>query len=291
MDSSRFDSISRLFAERRLSRRTAMQGAGALAAGAVATAGLSRAVHAQDATPDAGDATDGGKGVPFMFVQTFGAGELAAGDNGTLTLTADHLAGQTIYFSDRPERIVGMLPTATFLGAGAAAADMAANMATPEGGLGFTPADPPNAALVFASAEGDDDPGDVLIVELINPTYDPASGKATYEINVLADDQDVDMNLQSEPVAMADAIRSFDAASLFIDDCPDGTITCYGPSNIYAGEYSSGFCYDWGGACCNPCGSPDVSSWENRCDGDFPDVCRGNCSAVYGEFWACTNTD
>lgn len=286
MDSSRFDTISRIFAERRLSRRKAVQGAGALAAGAVATAGVSYA-SAQEATPIA----EGTAGVPFMFVQTFGAGSIADAGNGHLTLTADHLAGQTIYFSDRPERIVGMLPTETFLGAAAEAADTAGATASPDAGLGFTPADPPNAALVFASAEGDADPGDVLIVELIDPTYDPASGKATYEITVLADDMAVDITLQSEPVTMADAIRSFDAASLFIDDCPDGTITCYSQSNMYAGQYSSGFCYDWGGACCNPCGSPDVLSWEYKCNGDFPSVCQNNCKAVYNEFWACTNTD
>ncbi|MGH2547795.1 MAG: hypothetical protein ACRDHN_00270, partial [Thermomicrobiales bacterium] len=92
------------------------------------------------------------------------------------------------------------------------------------GATGFSPAREPLAALVFASAEGDDDPGDVLIVELINPTYDPTSSKATYEINVLADDTAVGMTLQSEPVAMAAAIRGFDAASLFIDDCPDGDV-------------------------------------------------------------------
>ena len=61
MNPSRFDVISRLFAERRLSRRQAVQqGAGALAAGTVATAGLAHTAIAQtdpEAAPWAADLT------------------------------------------------------------------------------------------------------------------------------------------------------------------------------------------------------------------------------------------
>src|SRR5215203_5519371 len=115
MDPTHLDRIARLFATRRLSRRAAV------AAGGAAALGIAGAAHAaQNATPAATPSTDEQGGVPFMFVQTFGAGSLAPkdGEDGTLTLTADHLAGQTIYFSDRPERIVGMVATERFLGTG-----------------------------------------------------------------------------------------------------------------------------------------------------------------------------
>lgn len=88
------------------------------------------------ASPDAASAA----GVQFMFVQTFGAGSLDAATEGVpnMLLVADHLAGQTLYFSDRPERVVGMVPTEQFLSTG------------PSGGSGFSELDPPNAALVFS---------------------------------------------------------------------------------------------------------------------------------------------
>lgn len=97
-----------------------------------------------------------------MFVQTFGAGSIDAATDGveTLLLVADHLAGQTLFFSDRSDRIVGMVPTEQFLIGGAR-----------DEGLGFTPADPPNAALVL-------DDGRTLVVELIDPEYDAATGQA-----------------------------------------------------------------------------------------------------------------
>jgi hypothetical protein len=110
--------ISKFFAERRLSRRQAMrQGAGAVAVGTLATTAFAHASTAQDATPDASPvAGNAAKPASFLFVQTFGAGSISSGGNGNLSLTADHLAGQTVYFSDRPERIAGMLATEKFLG-------------------------------------------------------------------------------------------------------------------------------------------------------------------------------
>ena len=125
MNSSHFDIITRQFAARRTSRRAALAaGAGIVALG-LAPAG------AQDASPVVSDSTE--EDVHFLFVQTFGAGSLTeAGEDGVMSLVADHLLGQTLYFTDRPERTVGMVSTARFLGAGR----------TKEG-LGFTPANPP----------------------------------------------------------------------------------------------------------------------------------------------------
>ena len=291
MESSRFDQVARLFAERRLSRRTAMVTGGA----GLAAAALGSAANAQDATPEAET-----EHPSFLFVQTFGAGAIASGDDGLLTLTADHLAGQTVYFSDRPERIVGMVATERFLGQDrppSVSATPSSADATPEPNFGFTPADPPNAALVFASAEGEDDPGDVLVVELIDPTYDPSTGLATYALKVLADESAVDLTLVSEPVSAADAIRSFEAASLFIDDCPNGTVYCItpvifnqngpnGPSTQIGMNVDVGFCYDWASACCWPCGGPGSVAYTDLCNSNYP-ACQNSCYVNVYETFVC----
>jgi hypothetical protein len=211
-----------------------------------------------------------------MFVQTFGTGSLApkTGEDGVLVLTADHLAGQTVYFSDRPERVVGMVATERFLGTGESGE-----------GLGFSPADPPNAALVLAD-------GEVVVVELIDPTYDPADGTVTYEVKVLEDLSQIDLQLEQEPVVADEAPRDFEAASLFIDDCPDGAIVCVDSNLNEVGQFPStgsmGFCYDVGAACCVPCQTPPVNlSWAQSCNDQFPDDCNGSCEYRSNSQWSC----
>jgi len=80
-----------------------------------------------------------------MFVQTAHG---ATSDGGTLTL--NEVAPSTLYFSDRPERIVGHLATADFV-------DLWG-----EGENSFQE-DPPNAVLAFPES-GDDQPNDTVIV-------------------------------------------------------------------------------------------------------------------------------
>ena len=286
MNPSRFDTIARIFAERRLSRRSALATGGA----GIAAAALGSAASAQDATPSAPAASPVAETdhASFLFVQTFGAGAIEAAENGHLTLTADHLTGQTIFFSDRPERIVGTVPTEDFLGldhAPSASATPASGEATPEGGIGFTPANPPNAALVFDSAVGSEEPGDVVVVELINPTYDRATGLATYEITVLADETAVDLSYVSEPVTEAAAIRQFDGASLFIDNCSDGDIVCVnvttgGRTTIVSADQPTGYCWDSSNLCCSPCEGMDY--WWQQCYLQDPTCGSGNsCYATY----------
>lgn len=80
-----------------------------------------------------------------MFVQT---AQGATSDGGTLTLK--EVASSTLYFSDRPKRIVGHLTTADFV-------DLWG-----EGDNSFQE-DPPNAVLAFLES-GDDEPDDAVIV-------------------------------------------------------------------------------------------------------------------------------
>ena len=174
MDPTRFDRLTKLFAERRLSRRQALATGGAgLAAGIAGVAGL--AATAQQATPLPSSAA--GFGQEFLFVQSASSGtfistpQLAtpSGEGrpvpaGQFLLTLEEHSGQTIYFSDRPERITGGALTDLFLES-----------------LGFTSANPPNAAIVVGG--GPD--ADVLVVELFNPDYDPETGQLSYQVNVL----------------------------------------------------------------------------------------------------------
>jgi hypothetical protein len=269
MQPTQFDTIARLFAVRR-SRRHAL----ALAGSGLAAAGLTHTA-AQEGSPVASPV--GEADVSTMFVQTFESGSLApkAGADGVLVLTADHLAGQTLYFSDRPERIVGVVSTERFLGSGDAGA-----------GLGFTSADPPNAALVFGN-------NDAVVAELIDPTYDPAAGTVTYELRVLADFDQMDLQVEQAPLSVADAPRDFAGAALFIDDCPNGTVTCTDDSGDYVGQYPSsgtmGFCWYSEEICCLPCGAPPdgQGNWDTYCNRLFPNDCQGACTHGYNAAFSC----
>lgn len=168
MDPRRFDRISRLFAERRLSRRQAVQ-VGALAATGLSSARLSSA-HAQGATPEPIDPTDLGEveKTDFLFVQSFRQVSITANAGngpGDHTIILEQGIGQTLYFSDRPERIVGASPTPDFLR-----------------GLGFSDNNPPNAAILLDAGNGTQE---IAVVELFNPRYDEESQAATYDLQVL----------------------------------------------------------------------------------------------------------
>lgn len=269
MNPTRFDRIATLFADHRLSRRQAIrQGGAGLALGALGAASLrAPAAAAQDATSIAGPAkseTD----PTFMFVQSFQSGGFAPkeGSNDTFTLTLDQGLGQTIYFSDRPERIAGSHPTADFLQRFPFGAD-----------------NPPNAALVL---EAGPDTTDVVVLELTAPAYDEATKTATYETKVLADYAKMGITLQEEPKGTTDLPAQFGTASLFIDDCPDGTVGCYAiDGHLWGVIYSVGFCWDWGRACCAPCDQ----TLEAQCN-DTLAVCEDVCHVSWGGGdWHCSN--
>jgi hypothetical protein len=150
-----------------------------------------------------------------MFVQTAasGRGEVnpSAGTpavDGTPTpaggasflLTLEGHTGLTVSFSDRPDRVVGVTPTGDFLE-----------------GLGFSPQNPPNAAVVaeFEAGQG------VLVLELIEPAWDADTGTLTYGAEVLEGyGGDTLTPVLAEQVAER-LPAAFGPAALFIDDCPD----------------------------------------------------------------------
>src|SRR3954447_3548047 len=218
MDANRFDEISKLFAERRLTRR---QGGVGLASGALAAVGGgSRPARAQSATPTAAiqlPSPDPGTiaKTEYLFVQSFKKGTIVAntgGGVGDQTLTLEQGLGQTIYFSDRPNRIVGATPTPAFLE-----------------GLGFSDENPPNAALVFESGP---EHTDFAVFELFNPRYDEETSTATYDVQLLEEwEWTLGMSFSQQEAALAQAHPEFGTAHLFFDGCADRAIYCYMPGN------------------------------------------------------------
>jgi len=292
MDPSRFDAISKSFAERKLTRRRALvRGSAGLAAGAVAFTGLHASAQeatpavTMDATPVAADG-DGDSYPAMLFLQSFQSGNVVPkeGEAGTWTLTLEQGLGQTLYFTDRPDRIVGTTPTPQFLDA-----------------LGFSPNNPPNAALVFEDENGDED---ISVIELFNPQYDTATNTATYDIHLLDDYARVGMTFRQQPTEPSDAGATFGAAHLFIDDCADGTVSCVSGNNDHpcpgeggiCGSFGpQGYCYNWSNPGCWPCEPYDhlnppaetlYEYWENQCNNTFPKCNEGErkYSGCYVEF-------
>jgi hypothetical protein len=264
MQSQRFDYLIKTLGTP-VSRRSAL-GAGAGLGGLALVGRQPRYATAQGATPAASPMTEGGK-TTFLFVQTFESGSLIPkeGEAGVFVLTLQGEHGRTIGFSDRPERIVGSTPTQSFLD-----------------GLGFSPIDPPNAALVIEPTPGETD---IVVLELLNPQYDEAAQTLTYEVRILdAFDAEGGLNFQEEPRAPDPAGEEFSAAQLFIDDCSDlggcypvGDFTAVGP--IPGGPY--GQCWSWGGSGCqpdnSPCNGPSLAALEQMCDQTYPDDCQQDC--------------
>jgi hypothetical protein len=275
MDPNRFDAITKVFAERRLSRRSAV-GTG-LAAGATAVFG-SAAASAQDATPAA---TPESAPSPItnqppsqLFVQSFQSGSIAANADGTHTMTLEQGLGQTIVFSDRPSREVFTAPTPAFLD-----------------GLGFDPDNPPNAAIVMEVAEGDTD---IAVVELFNPTYDDATHTATYDVSVLANwETELELGFQEAPTDLSNLATSFGPTHLFIDGCKwadeCGVRVLVGmfPEWRTIGPLPDGpyeKCWHFGDFVCHPCNNGVqnefiTNEYLNQICNQTYGACEGQCEA------------
>lgn len=205
MNGPTFDRITRLLAER--STRRAAVAAGSTGLGAVAAAALGSSARAQSATPVAVATPATDAPIDLLFVQTFGSASVVPqpNDDGAITLTREEGTGQTVYFSDRPERLVGTLSNEQFLNSQA-----------------FDPSDPPNAALVTLS----DGIERVMLVELTEPELDPTTGAVTYTVRPLEGQPEGEELASLAARRTDDAIGDLDGAvTLFIDDLscsPDG---------------------------------------------------------------------
>jgi hypothetical protein len=267
MDRDRFDQRLRNFASRSLSRRAAIATSVATVA-AVAT----RSTSAQEATP-AATPTGNGEKPTFLFVQLAEVGTWLPkpGEDGVFLLSLSGASGQTLFFSDRPDRIVGTVPTDQFFD-----------------GLGFTPAGPPNAALVVRTPDGE---RDVLVIEVFNPVYTENFGEGagiqlTYEARVLGAYEGEGLTAWSAEQADDLLPAQFTNASLFIDDCPDATSCFAGPQNI--GPLTGapiGTCWNWTLFKCIPCAG-DWPDLDTICNNTY-DLCNGQCCAAADSGYPC----
>lgn len=257
---------------RRLTRRSALTASalGALAGVSLGTAG------AQEVAPTASPAAgDGAHDPVFLFVQLAEAGTwMPSGEaDDVFLLSLSGVSGQTLFFSDRPDRIVGTMETSGFLES-----------------LGFTPINPPNAAAVVRTPEGE---RDVLVVELFDPVYtediaNPGADTLVYKARVL--DAYHDGNLQSWYAEEDDPTlpEAFTDISLLIDDCADlawcyrDGATIFDPKTpigpLPGGTIGMCWQYPLGG--CQPCDRHHgLWYYWNLCNEAYAD-CRGNCEAL-----------
>jgi hypothetical protein len=235
---------------------------------------------AQDATPvvAADEGAEEFVKPEYLFVQTFAEGTWGASESAEtpFTITLTGVAAQTVFFSDRPERQVGITGTQTFLD-----------------GLGFTPANPPNAAIV-AELEGGEQ--DVLVLELFDPVYDAATTSLTYGVKVLEEFADTGFSSLAVISKDEELPANFGAGSLFIDDCADGSGTCYynddnGNAVVVGGISNIGCCF--GGVSdpnCGLCDDNDQSAYYGQlCHDAYPDDCDYSEGTSLG--WTCYVTD
>jgi hypothetical protein len=256
MNASKFDQLSKMLG-RRDSRRGLVAGGLGLAGAALGSRSL-----AQEGTPVATPAVDehdphtsadhAGADPVFLFVQHFesGAWTPKEGEEGVYVLTLTGSLASTTFFSDRPERIFGIAPTQQFLD-----------------GLGFTPSNPPNAALVAHTEEGDQE---ILVIELFNPVYDPATQTLTYEAQILADYGEhglAHLARQQEDLHLPETLGD---GSLFIDACSSRSITCYDKaSGITIGKAESKMCFNYITMRCEHCRTA-----QRVCGNAYPDRCK-----------------
>lgn len=273
MDPARFDRLAISLATHPVTRRRTLASGAALLGGLIGAVRGARAQSATPASPAAGHELADNNGT--LFVQTAaggtmtanpaagatplaaGAGTPAPAARGAYLLTLHGHTGETIGFSDRPERNFGELPTPKFFT-----------------GLGFLPNNPPNAALVVDTPEQQ---GAVVLVELLDPQYDPSSQTLTYGANLLHQYPNAKGDVLEPLVAKAQSTppASFTNVSLFIDDCPDSVESCWaaptGGQCGYRGQITSGNCWNWTYWTCNPCGS-----YSSQCNASDP-TCNNAC--------------
>lgn len=195
----------------------------------------------------------------FLFLQSFETGSLvpktASPDEYTLTLRKG--LGETVFFSDRPQKIAGTMPTPAFLDA-----------------LGFPPDNPPNAALIGHRSATHKD---IVVVELFDPHYDTSNNTATYDVKLLQDWHKLDETFEQTPDDAKHLPRDFTAAHLFIDDCADRDRQCgkgFRATSSVGTLRSTGQCFRWLTLACEDC-----DDYSGLCNATFPE-CEGNCHII-----------
>jgi len=124
---------------------------------------------------------------------------------------------------------------------------------------------------------------DVLVVELLDSTFDENAGTLTYGANVLKGDQAVSGLAYAQAQQKDGTIAAeFTHASLFIDNCPDTSIWCFTSKGLLVCDAEGlvnniGTC--WSYFSCNIChGTP-----ADYCSNAFPACAGGHCTGLTQE--------
>jgi hypothetical protein len=157
----------------------------------------------------------------------------------------------TIWFTNRPYRIGGRVPNSDFLDS-----------------IGDTEEDPVNAAVV-GSLNGSEVQS-VVLVEIANGRIQEGDGSIQYLARKLPEVKAKRSSLMQgmtayDPQDLSNRSFVFDYASLFIDDCPDGTIVCLDREFNYIGVHFRGQCWNWMQFGCRFCDRA-LQSYEGQID-------------------------
>ena len=115
----------------------------------------------------------------------------------------------------------------------------------------------------MAEAHGDEDQ---LVVELHDPVYDPEAQKLTYHVKVLADYSGAGLAHAALQQQDATFFDEFGRGSLFIDDCANNDLLCYGKENKLCGTLQVEQCSNPSFNVCAICNDPGTI-----CKAAFPD--------------------
>lgn len=173
------------------SRRNLLASAAALAG--IAPLALASQAGAEEATPAPDEET-----LLFVQVAESGTAEPVEGEAGRYRVSLVNGSGQTLFFSDRPERLAGLLRTSKF-------------MQETDGVAGN-----PNAALVLRT-DGDDSGTKLAVLELGDASFDPESNVITYEARLLDITSERTLAPDDPSQALDSLPATFGRATLFID--------------------------------------------------------------------------
>jgi len=135
--------------------------------------------------------------ISFLFVQEAVSGSLIPGKNGTMTLTLKGVRDDTVYFSDRPARVSGVIDTDLFTRCSM-----------------FSGNNPPNAALMLPDAAA---ANDTVIITIANPQYNKTLGTITYSAVKVPEYHGEGLKAY-ETFADPGVAETFGRAMLFIDN-------------------------------------------------------------------------
>ncbi len=166
----------------------------------------------------------------YLFTQTAGAGTFENTSDDEYILTLTNVDPNVVYFSDRPVRDAGEIGIVQFLN-----------------GLGFEIGDPPNAAIITETENGEEV---TVVAELTQPIYDRDTRELIYKAIILHD-----ASGQLAEYGSSDVVpESFTKATLLIDGCAK-------KGDVFCGS---------AGKCMDPdkekCGGTSKDSWKKHKD-------------------------